>query len=123
MRYPGWYAHFRVENWDDSQDVPYRVRHGAKAMFEGRIRRDPSGKNEIVVANLSCNSSRTAGGRPEIVANVMEQDPDLLFFGGDQTYRHTEHTVGWIEFGMQFRDIIQRPTHYLHPGRPRCRPR
>ena len=111
VRYPGWYVHFRVENWDDSQDVPYRVRHGAKAMFEGRIRRDPSGKNEIVVANLSCNSSRTAGGRPEIVANVMKQDPDLLFFGGDQTYRHTEHTVGWIEFGMQFRDIIRdRPT-------------
>ena len=111
VRYPGWYAHFRVENWDNSQDVPYRVRHGAKAMFEGRIRRDPSGKNEIVVANLSCNSSRTAGRRTEIVTNIIEQDPDLLFFGGDQTYRHTEHTVGWIEFGMQFRDIIRdRPT-------------
>ena len=111
VRYPGWYAHFRVEDWDNTENVPYRVRHGAKAMFEGVIRRDPVGKNEIVVANLSCNSTNTTGGRPEIVENLRRQDPDLLFFGGDQTYRHTEHTAGWIEFGLQFRDIIRdRPA-------------
>ncbi|MEE2942532.1 MAG: hypothetical protein VX413_03955 [Verrucomicrobiota bacterium] len=111
VRYPGWYAHFRVEDWDNSKSVQYRVRHGENAIFEGLIRRDPSDKNEIIVANLSCNSSNTTGGRPEIIANLREQDPDLLFFGGDQTYRHTEHTVGWIEFGLQFRDIIRdRPT-------------
>ena len=111
VRYPGWYAHFRVEDWDNSKSVPYRVRHGGKAMFEGLIRRDPSDKDEIVVANLSCNSSNTTGSRPEIVANLRRQDPDLLFFGGDQTYRHTEHTAGWIEFGLQFRDIIRdRPA-------------
>ena len=111
VRYPGWYAHFRVEGWDNSESVAYRVRHGKKAVFEGLIRRDPSEKDEIVVANLSCNSSNTTGGRPEIVANLRMQDPDLLFFGGDQTYRHTEHTAGWIEFGLQFRDIIRdRPA-------------
>ena len=111
VRYPGWYAHFRVEGWDNSESVAYRVRHGEKAVFEGLIRRDPSDKDEIVVANLSCNSSNTTGGRPEIVANLRMQDPDLLFFGGDQTYRHTEHTAGWIEFGLQFRDIIRdRPA-------------
>ena len=81
VRYPGWYAHFRVEDWDNSKSVPYRVRHGGKAMFEGLIRRDPSDKDEIVVANLSCNSSNTTGSRPEIVANLRRQDPDLLFFG------------------------------------------
>ncbi len=37
--------------------------------------------------------------------------PTLLFFAGDQTYRHTEHTAGWIEFGLQFRDVVRdRPT-------------
>ncbi len=109
--YPGWDAHFRVENWDASANVPYRVRHGDKAMFEGLIRRDPVDKNMIVVANLSCNSSRTVGPRTEIIENLRAQDPDVLFFGGDQTYRHTEHTAGWIEFGLQFRDIIRdRPT-------------
>ncbi|MBS0201892.1 MAG: metallophosphoesterase [Planctomycetes bacterium] len=109
--YPGWDAHFRVEHWDAAHDVPYRVRHGAQAMFEGLIRRDPVDKDEIVVANMSCNSSRTTGERAEIVANLKLQNPDLLFFGGDQTYRHTEHTAGWIEFGLQFRDIIRdRPA-------------
>lgn len=109
--YPGWDAHFRLEDWDASRDVRYRVRHGEQAQFEGLIRRDPVEKDEIVVANMSCNSSRTTGERPEIVANLKFQNPDLLFFGGDQTYRHTEHTAGWIEFGLQFRDVMRdRPT-------------
>ncbi|MEY4485343.1 MAG: hypothetical protein RL693_2795 [Verrucomicrobiota bacterium] len=109
--YPGWSAHFRIENWDATQNVRYRVRHGDKAMFEGLIRRDPIDKNEVVIANMSCNSSRTGGLRPEIVEHLRAQNPDLLFFAGDQTYRHTEHTAGWIEFGLQFRDVMRdRPT-------------
>ena len=109
--YPGWSAHFRIEKWDATQNVTYRVRHGERAMFEGVIRRDPIDKNEIVIANMSCNSSRTGGLRPEIVEHLRTQNPDLLFFAGDQTYRHTEHTAGWIEFGLQFRDVMRdRPT-------------
>lgn len=109
--YPGWSAHFRVERWDGATTVPYRVRHGDTAMFTGTIRRDPIDKDVIVVANLSCNSSRTKGGRPEIVERLRGLDPDLLFFAGDQTYHHTEHTAGWIEFGLQYRDVIRdRPT-------------
>ncbi len=109
--FPGWSAHFRVEGWDGSKDVAYRVRHGEKAAFEGLVRRDPIDKDTIVVANMSCNSSRTTGARPEILDNLLRQNPDLLFFAGDQTYRHTEHTAGWIEFGLQFRDVMKdRPT-------------
>jgi arylsulfatase A-like enzyme len=109
--YPGWSAHFRIEKWDGTQNVPYRVRHGETAAFEGLIRRDPRDKPEIVVASMSCNSSRTTGLRPEIIDNLKTQDPDLLFFAGDQTYRHTEHTAGWIEFGLQFRDVLRdRPV-------------
>ena len=109
--YPGWDAHFRVEKWDATKDVAYRVRHGERAMFDGVIRRDPVEKEEIVIANMSCNSSRTGGLRPEIIDNLKAQNPDLLFFAGDQTYRHTEHTAGWIEFGLQFREIMRdRPT-------------
>jgi hypothetical protein len=109
--YPGWSAHFRLENWDHSQNVRYRVRHGVAASFEGTIRRDPVDKDSIVVAVMSCNSSRTTGERPEILKNLLAQNPDLLFFAGDQTYRHTEHTAGWIEFGLQFREVLKdRPT-------------
>ena len=111
VEFPGWSAHFRVEDWDAATTVRYRVRHGDAATFAGTIRRDPIDKDEIVVANLSCNSSRTKGGRPEIVERLLRQDPDLLFFSGDQTYHHTEHTAGWIEFGLQYRDVIRdRPA-------------
>ena len=111
VHYPGWDAHFRIEDWDNTNDVKYRVCHVEKAKFEGLIRRDPVDRDEIVVANLSCNSSRTTGPRDEIVRNLRRLNPDLLFFGGDQHYRHTEHTTGWIEFGLQYRDVIRdRPT-------------
>ncbi|MDF1859640.1 MAG: hypothetical protein P1U87_05460 [Verrucomicrobiales bacterium] len=109
--FPGWSAHFRIENWDNSKTVPYRVRHGKDAVFEGSIRKDPVDKDEIVVGNLSCDSSRTKGPRPNILKNLLEMDPDVLFFAGDQTYHHTEHTAGWIEFGMRYRDVMKdRPT-------------
>ena len=107
----GWSAHFRIKDWDNTKNVVYRIRHGEKAEFEGLIRKDPIDKDVIVVGNLSCNSSRTTGPRPKIVENLKKIDPDLLFFAGDQTYRHTEHTWGWIEFGIQFRDILKdRPV-------------
>ena len=107
----GWSAHFRLENWDNTKDVAYRVRHGAEAQFEGVIRKDPIEKDVVVVGNLSCNSSRTPGPRPKMIDNLKKIDPDFLFFAGDQSYHHTEHTYGWLEFGMQFRDILKdRPV-------------
>lgn len=109
--YPGWSAHFRIENWNATTDINYRIRNGNEAVFTGTIRRDPTDKEVIVIANMSCNSSRTTGQRPEILENLKRQNPDMLFFAGDQTYRHTEHTAGWIEFGLQFRDVMRdRPT-------------
>jgi len=107
----GWSAHFRIDSWDNTQDVAYRIRHGDQASFEGLIRKDPIDKDVIVVGNLSCNSSRTPGPRPKMIDNLKTLDPDLLFFAGDQSYHHTEHTYGWLEFGMQFRDLLRdRPV-------------
>ncbi len=109
--YPGWSSHFRVSPWDSSRDVRYRVRHGDRSEFQGLIRHDPVEKDVIVVGNLSCNSARTGGPRPRIVENLRKQDPDLLFFAGDQSYHHTEHTAGWLQFGLQFREILRdRPV-------------
>ncbi|MDA0812026.1 MAG: hypothetical protein O3C21_06525 [Verrucomicrobia bacterium] len=107
----GWSAHFRIADWDNSKDVAYRVRHGDAAMFEGLIRKDPIDKDVIIVGNLSCNSSRTPGERPRILKNLKLQNPDLLFFAGDQSYHHTQHTAGWLQFGLQFREILSdRPV-------------
>lgn len=107
----GWSAHFRIDDWDNSKDVAYLVRHGEAAEFEGLIRKDPIDKEVIVVGNMSCNSSRTPGPRPQMIDNLIKLDPDLLFFAGDQSYHHTEHTYGWLEFGIQFRDVLRnRPV-------------
>ena len=109
--YPGWSAHFRLENWDNTRDVPYRVRHGEKARFEGLIRKDPIDKDVIVVGSLSCNSNQDRGDRDSIVRNLKKQDPDLLFFSGDQSYDHREHTAAWLLWGHHFKEIIKdRPV-------------
>ena len=38
--YPGWSVHFRIENWDNTQNVPYRLRLGDLSSFEGLIRKN-----------------------------------------------------------------------------------
>jgi len=37
----GWTALLRVEDWDSTKDVEYRVAHGEKAFYEGTIKKDP----------------------------------------------------------------------------------
>lgn len=111
--YPGWSAHFRVEGWDDSEDVPYRLKLGELSEFEGLIRKDPVNQDTIVVASLNCNSPLKSefSSRESIVNNLKKQDPDLLFFAGDQNYTHDEATFGWLQFGVQFREVMKdRPT-------------
>ena len=103
----GWSALFRIENWDESKNTPYRLVHENGSTFEGMIRKDPQEKNEIVIASLNCNSNQTRGDREEYVRNINYFDPDLVFFAGDQSYDHTEHTAAWLLFGMQFRDVFR----------------
>ena len=103
----GWSAVFRLEDWDNSKDVPYRILHGEQAYFEGLIRKDPGQKNEIILAALSCNSNKDRGMRESFVTNINYQDPDLIFFAGDQSYDHTEHTAAWLKFGLQFRETFR----------------
>ena len=111
----GWTAPFRVESWDDTQSVPYRVLHGEEAAFEGLIRRNPIDKDEIVVAGFTGNSISPAHGgdisKQDLVENVKRIDADLLFFSGDQVYDHKKHYAAWLKFGRDFREIIKdRPT-------------
>ena len=107
----GWSAQFRIENWDMNQSFRYKLLHGPSASFEGLIRKDPINKKEIKLAALSCNSNKDRGDRENYVNNINALDPDLLFFGGDQSYDHKEHTAAWLKFGLQFRDVFRtRPA-------------
>ena len=106
----GWSTTFKIENWDDTKNVRYRLRHGKNAEFEGKIRKNPIEKNIIKLAAFSCNSNKDRGDRQEYVKNINHINPDILFFAGDQSYDHKEHTAAWLKFGMQFRDIFrERP--------------
>ena len=81
-------AHFRIENWDDKQEIPYRVvlMDGDKTgEWKGAIRKDPKENNMIKLAAMSCMKD---GAFPNhyLQQNVIAQDPDILFFAGDQLY-------------------------------------
>ncbi len=106
----GWTAPFRVENWDSTKTVEYRVAHGKGAFFNGRILRDPVDKDVITVAAFTGNSvdPRHGGNLPksDIVENIKKIKPDLLFFSGDQVYNHTQHLKYWLRFGEDFAEII-----------------
>lgn len=108
---PEFIAPFQVRNWDDSQDYPYRIRHGETATYTGVIRANPVEKEELVVAAFACNGNSDRGPRRDLVRNIEALDPDLLFFSGDQVYDHQTHFESFHLFGRQFGEITRsRPT-------------
>lgn len=106
-----WTSLFRIEKWDHSKSWKYRVAHGTTCFYGGTVRKDPKDKNEIVVAAFTGNSNRDRNLKPDIISNIKVQDPDMLFFSGDQSYDHKKHLAAWLLFGRQFGEIIKdRPT-------------
>ena len=107
----GWTVPFRVENWDDSQETSYRVRHGEKASYEGIIRKNPIDKREFVAVGFTGNSINPGHGgdipKEDLVSNIKKIQPDLLFFSGDQVYDHRRHYAAWLKFGRDFGEVIK----------------
>ncbi|WP_298369291.1 alkaline phosphatase D family protein [uncultured Lutibacter sp.] len=115
IHYPGYTAHFRIENWDDTKEKEYRVVYKKNQFYTGIIRQNPVNKDEVVMAAFSCWSiyERHGGQEPEtdIVNNLKKLKPDVLFFAGDQVYDHSEHYKYWLKFGESFGDVIRNtPT-------------
>ena len=111
----GWTAPFRVNNWDDTLQIPYRVRHGKNAQYEGIIQKNPTHKDEFIIAGFTGNSINPNHGgdilKKDLVDNIKKINPDLLFFSGDQVYDHRRHYAAWLKFGRDFGEIIRnRPT-------------
>jgi hypothetical protein len=86
-------ATFRIENWDASADTPVRVTHvtrdsnGVETLhaWEALIRREPSDRDTLTVADISCNA-HYAFPNTDAVAQMARLNPDLLAFTGDQYY-------------------------------------
>ena len=90
-------ATFRIADWDSEVDTPYRVVYG-ESTWQGTVRKDPTDKDEIVVAAFTGNNDL---GFPhaDIVRNMRFHRPDLLAYTGDNIYER----VG--EYG-----IVREPT-------------
>lgn len=85
-------ATVRVEDWDGTRDVPYRLAYDYRASdgtrthhYTGTVRRDPVDQAEIVVGSFSC-ATDTAFPHSNVAEGAREHDPDLLAFTGDQYY-------------------------------------
>ncbi|MCD6333563.1 MAG: alkaline phosphatase D family protein [Bacteroidales bacterium] len=127
-------ATFRVASWGFSnEDIPYRVSYlcysgkskKQACYFEGTIRRVPWNKEELVVAAFTGNNDL---GFPnnDIFRQVKYQDPDFLFFSGDQIYEGVggygtqikpvekavlDYLRKWYLFGWAYRDLLKnRPS-------------
>ncbi len=113
---PGYTANFRLEDWNDSHDAPYRLTYvlrgtdGSRRVYhsEGVVRNNPIDKEEIVVAAFTGNHNVAHPGvdrgtfpwswgvwfpHSDVVRHVSAHEPDFLFFSGDQVYEGASPTL------------------------------
>lgn len=96
-------AHFRVEDWDGSQDYEYRVifkfrNHTCQTLFSeytGKIPAEPEDEefvlagftgHKIYTGGLQWNSNGLWFPHNDIIRAIQFHQPDFLFFSGDQVY-------------------------------------
>ena len=122
-------ARFRIQDWDDTQDTPYRVAYAMPNpagqsqtyYWEGMVRRDPADKEQIVVAAFTGNNDL---GFPhaDVVEHVSHFKPDLLAYTGDNIYERVgeygvqrspvdasilDYLRKWYLFGWEYRDLLK----------------
>ena len=119
IQYPGYTAHFRIDNWDDTQEKLYRIAYKNEFFYDGILRKNPKEKNELIMAAFSCWSvyKKHGGEGPadDILKNLNTLKPDVLFFAGDQSYDHSDHFGYWLKFGEVFGDIIRNTPTIVIP--------
>ena len=125
-------AVFKLENWDDTKDVEYRVEYIEKGkngvetpdFYNGIIRKDPVDK-PLKFGGLTCQYFSGFPYTP-LVSNLSKLDPDLLYFSGDQIYEGNggypikrepakvsivSYLGKYYMFGWAFGDLMRdRPT-------------
>ncbi|MBW6537304.1 MAG: alkaline phosphatase D family protein, partial [Mariniphaga sp.] len=85
-------AVFKMENWDSTKDVEYRVEYIEKGKdgtetpeyYAGTIRKDPVDR-PLRFGGLTCQYTSGFPYSP-LVENLTKQEPDILYFSGDQVY-------------------------------------
>jgi hypothetical protein len=125
---PGYTATFAVPDWDAADDTPVRVTYALAAAdgtatpyeYRGLVRREPLGKDTIVVAAFTGNHNVAEGvdrerfdwatrvwfPHADIVRHVQAHAPDLLFFSGDQVYEGASPTRA--DFEQPYEDYLYK---------------
>lgn len=128
----GWLATFRIANWDEKQDTPYRVVYHEKFsdgthtpdIYSGIIKANPS-NNTLRMAALTCQNDYGFPYQP-VAQNVEKLNPDLVFFSGDQIYEShggfgvirtpddlaiLNYLRKFYQFGWAFKEVMRnQPT-------------
>ncbi|HAR36416.1 MAG TPA: hypothetical protein DCR87_05865 [Acidobacteria bacterium] len=134
-----WLASFRVPDWEASQDREFRVKlEGTSAdpayahIPIGIIRKEPLFQDHLLLAILSQNQEE---GYPHngLVSALKQQNPDLIFFAGNQVFgrpvsfwrekfspdqARQEYLRQWLLFGWAFSELLRdRPALVLPDAR------
>lgn len=130
-----WVATFRVPNWDESTDTPYKLVYreshsdgtATSDEWTGTIRANPVGR-PLRMAALTCQKDYGFPYEP-VANNVINLDPDIALFSGDQIYEDhggfgiyrepaapaiLNYLRKYYQFGWAFRDAMRnQPTIVL----------
>jgi len=87
-----WVATFRIANWDEKTETPYKLiyreKHvdGSETPYEwaGKIKPNPEGR-PLRLGALTCQNDYGFPYAP-VADNLVKLDPDILYFSGDQIY-------------------------------------
>jgi len=121
-------ALFEIRNWAATKSVPYRVSYdwqGGTHYWNGVIRREPAADKPWKLGLFSCDVG-TLFPLAELIDEVRQRDPDILFFAGDQFYEshggfgfvrnpveiaRLDYLRKWYLFGWTNRHILKdRPS-------------
>ena len=123
---------FAVDDWPSGTDKLYQVRfrwRGDQYVWDGKVRREPTIDDPFKLGCFSCDNGYLFP-IPAMVQQVKRQNPDMVFFAGDQIYEsyggfgvnRTDDTETamidylrkFYQFGWTWRDVLRdRPSVIL----------
>lgn len=122
-------AVFRLSDWHHGQPIQARLTYRWQAQtytWPVTIRPEPGNDAPVKIAVMSCDAGYAFPQTP-LVEQVLEQDPDLVFFAGDQIYEHfggfgvartepvefaiLDYLRKYTQFGWTWREVLRdRPS-------------
>lgn len=89
-----WVGTFRIPNWDEKSEAPYKVvyreklKDGSEVVDEwsGTIKANPADR-PLRIGAMTCQNDYAFPYSP-VAENLVKLDPDLLYFSGDQLYEN-----------------------------------